>query len=54
MKTLKDAMEQARRFWPYAADKATLFVGQESGCRWETVYKDTVTLPMLLERLSYE
>lgn len=54
VKTLKDAMEQARRFWPCMADKATLYVGQENGVRWETVYKDTVTLSMLQERLSYE
>ena len=53
--TLKDALEQTRRFWPCAAVKATLYVGQQiSGYRWETVYKDTVTLSMLQERISPE
>lgn len=53
--TLKDALEQTRRFWPYAAVKATLYVGKQiSGYRWETVYKDTLTLSMLHERLSHE
>lgn len=53
--TLKEALEQTRRYWPYAAVKATLYVGQLlSGHRWETVYKDTLTLSMLHERLSHE
>lgn len=53
--TLKEALEQTRRFWPYAAVKATLYVGQLiSGYQWETVYKDTLTLSMLHERLSHE
>ena len=55
VETLKEALEQTRRFWPYAAVKADLYVGQQiSGYRWETVYKDTLTLSMLQERLSHE
>lgn len=53
--TLKDALEQTRRFWPYAAVKAEVYVGEQiSGHRWKTVYKDTVTLSMLQERISHE
>lgn len=53
--TLKDALEQARRFWPCAAVAATIYVGKQiSGIPMGTVYKDSVTLSMLQERISHE
>ena len=52
--TLRDVLEQTRRFWPYAAENATLYVGETNGRTWQIVYYDTITLSMLHERLSHE